>query len=152
MVLALFGSHSNCICFHAQVKVNESILSSEMLSTLPKKLPDWLLVKLDTELVPLKYGEAEINVDFDAKLLFDVLNDKMGMATVSALREAAKSAPVLLDELFKRVILGLLKVNVIAGSGAMVNLDFGGVLPLFQLLPCKEGSGEAGAAQDDDWE
>jgi len=137
---------------NAQIVVDESVLSSEMLSSLPKKLPESLLLKLDTEMVPLQHAEGEINVDFDGPLLFSIMEDKMGIATVGALTEAAKQAPVDLPGNFKKLIKGLLRAKVVAESGAAINIDFGGVLPVFQLLPCKEGDDEGEDDDDDDWE
>jgi len=137
-------------CLKAQLKVDESLLSSEMLSTLPKKLPDWLLVKLDTEMVPLQEASTDVNIDFDADLLFSVMQEQLGIASVSMVVEQAKGiAKVPLDPTLKTMIDGLAGAQIISGNGAMVDLDFGGALPIFKILPCQE---EEQDDDDDDWE
>jgi len=139
-------------CCHATIGVDEALLTSEILSQLPKPVPAWVLEKVDTEMVPLCHAEAEINIAFDGKLLLGILVDKLGMATVSALREAATQAPVELPPEFKTMITGLLRANVVAEGGAALNVDFGGALPVFQLIPCKEDQEDGGDDDDDDWD
>jgi len=141
-------------CCVASLGVDESLLSGEMLAQLPKPVPEWILEKIDTEFPPLQHAEAEVNINFDGKILLAIMEDtgKMGMAKISALREAAKGAPIELPPEFGQMIKGLVKLNVVAEGGATVNMDFGGAMPVFQLLPCVEGGGEGGEDDDSDWE
>ena len=142
-------------CVVATLGVDEALLSSEMLSQLPKPVPEWVLEKIDSEMVPLKHAEAEVNLAFERKVLMQIMEDtgKSGMAKISALREAATAAPVELPVEFAKMIKGLLKANVVAEGGATFNMDFGGAMPVFQLLPQKEGgSDDDGGDDDSDWE
>jgi len=140
--------------FRVRLGLDESILTSEMLAQLPKK-ENWnmdkIMEKLDTEMVPLQHAEAELNIDFDGPRLITIMEDKLGMATVSALREMATQAPVELPPEFKRMVKGLLRADAVAEGGAVVTMDLGGPLPVFQLLACTAEGEDGGAAQEDDW-
>ena len=105
--------------------------------------------------VPLKHADAALNVDFDANLLFDTLpKDQMGIASVGALRGMAEGVQFdQLDKLsgYASLFKGVASAKIISYTGALVDLDFGGVLPLFQILPeAKEAEDDDDS--DDDWE
>lgn len=47
------------------------------------------------------------------------------------------------------MLQGVLRAHAIAEGGAKLEIDFGGALPVFQLLPCQEVDGAA-AGEDGD--
>ena len=63
----------------------------------------------------------------------------------------ATQAPVELPPELKVMIRGLLRASAVAEGGATLKLDFGGALPVFQLLPCKEAEAGGGGDDEEGW-
>lgn len=52
------------------------------------------VLNIDTD---ISICQAELNIEFDGPKLLKIMEDKLSMATVSALREAATQVPLLSD-------------------------------------------------------